>query len=146
MPNNTTQPKYTNAMPFDFIRDFQALQKQVKALQVSNSGPCGPWNDVAALSNGWGFTGSGQLQWRTTGNLGVQIVCYRILPGTLTDGTVVFTGLPASATQKEWPVAVDHTPTNSARFVYTTGGALVCDGLAAGTGDVSFLVTVPLDI
>ena len=148
MANNpTTQPKYPYAVPFDIIRDIKALQQQVKDMQVSTSGPAGPWNNVTSLSNGWTFQATGYFQWRTTGNLGVQIVAYRLVPGTATDGTAIVGGLPEPATQKEWPVAVDKTPTNSARCQLTTSGAIIVDGIAsAAVGDVSFIVTVPLDI
>jgi hypothetical protein len=147
MANNpTTGAKYPYAVPFDFIRDFKALQQQVKDMQISTSGPAGPWNNVTTLQSSWTFQTGGNFQWRTTGNLGVQINCYRIKPGTLTDGTIVVSGLPASLSQKEFPVAVDKQSATSARFVYSTGGALICDGLLAATTDVSFIVTVPLDI
>jgi hypothetical protein len=147
MANNpTTGAKYPYAVPFDVIRDFKALQQQVKDMQISTSGPAGPWNNVTTFSGGWTI-GGGHFNWRSTGNKGIQIDCYRLSPGTLADGTTVVTGLLTPVTPKEFPVAIDKTPANCARAVLSATGTIFIDGmLGTGATDMSFNVILPLDV
>lgn len=136
-------PKYQLAKPFDFVREFKNLQAAVKQLQIQNGGSTGPWLQ-ATLINGW----TGTLNYRMTNQNEIQMSAFHLVPGTLTDNTIIYTFtdlIPVSA--HEFPVGINTTGTpSSPRIAYGNTGNLRIIGLGTGVTQLSFEVTIPLDI
>jgi hypothetical protein len=132
--------KYQYAKPFDFVRDFKALQDAVKALQL-RSGTVGPWQQ-AAMQNGW----TGTLNYRRTDRNEIQFSAHSLTPGTISAGILIAIVTLTPQGPHEFQVMTSGAVgAGSPRIALDISGNLNLSGVTTGS-DLSIEAIVPLDI
>lgn len=108
------------------------------------------WHAFNPLSNSWSVNAGGWGQYRYTDDgRSVKLSAFGLHAGTVTDGTVVSSLIPAGyrpINNHTFNVACANVAGSGApRFTLDTAGNLKCFSIGAGT-DVSFEADVPLDL
>lgn len=139
-------PKYQHAKPFDIVRTIGEMRKAISQLQIQNPGSATAWQSVS-LVNGW----TGTLNARITGSGELQLSGNRLIPGTLTGGTLIgtLTASMAPQGQHEVVITIDDLPSavsGSPRLSIHTDGTLLVFGLGGTTSELSIEITIPLDV
>lgn len=112
------------------------------------------WAAMGSMSNGW--TVGGHASWRLDFN-GQLVVAFKLLvPGTDTDGTVIWSsanGLPTIARPANNHIIVCYTQAirvagasfEMAALEFETDGSIQCIGIQAASTRVDLYATIPLD-
>lgn len=143
-------PDYQRAKPFDIVQTILNLQKSVKQLQIRQTTPPptpGGWVDLSAsLLNGFTLQADGRFRYQVTGNVIQFDVFHMTMPAST---PFVCATLPLTPlTDKQWPVvtsAISGTQTPRAFWSHTTGSITIAS-VAASAADVTWLLSVPLDV
>ena len=119
-----------------------------------NTGGAETWHDLTTMSNGWSIGGHAAYTMLADGWVGIAFK--DLVPGTDTDGTVIFSaanGLPAAYAPANNHRVVAYTNTlrvSGAAFEmgaleFETDGSIQCFGIAAAATRLDLYCTLPLN-
>jgi hypothetical protein len=138
--------KYQKAKPFDFVRDVKDIQTTVKQLQVRAGGQTGPWQQ-AAMQNSW----TGTINFRITRDNDVELSAYQLVVGTNSANIIIASGLPTPFGPHEFNITSNASNASPSawqlpRATLTTAGNITVIGFVGAPTQVSFEVSLPLDV
>jgi hypothetical protein len=138
--------RYQHAKPFDFVRDVKEMQTTVKQLQVRSGGQNGAWQQ-AAMQNSW----TGIVNFRITRDNKVDISAHQLGVGTNSANIVIASGLPIPFGPHEFNITSNANVASPSgyqlpRATLTTAGTITVIGFVGTVTQVSFEVSIPLDI
>jgi hypothetical protein len=141
-------PDYRGARPFDFVKRYLALEQTVNQLAIRSPGVTGTWVDqnAAGFLHGFVLQSDGRFLYQITGNRITFDVFHLTMPATSPFVPCNIPGLLTS--DKQWLIVTSNpsgTPTPRAYWSATTGDITI-QNVAASAADVSWTVTLPLDV